>query len=396
MLDPIQASINEYKLVNPDVEISLEGFGGYWDKMPAAISAGTEGDIVYWMARDFLPYFIGGRFASVPEDIMSVEDMEATYWLGSLGLWKHGGKYYGFTDDYNCEGYILLYINRSLLSEHGHEIPADWIANGRPGSWDELLAFAKAITVKRAGHVAIPGLVGANDKWNAQRFFSLIFQAGGEYRDPENRKVHFNTPEAKRALEFMNNWINNEGVDSYELGNGIVQFMQNANAFMAAGAPHWAKKIKKAHPEMDYVILGFPPIFGDKPYWHVDGGWGYAVSSNCANPREAWKFIKFATSYDRQKRIALSAGYIPTRVGMAVDPDIAKAPNVAPMLKITVYGMSTPNYVISQGRLTAEGNIVDEEIENVYMGLKSVEDALKDMEERGNAMIEELWETYGK
>jgi len=225
----------------------------------------------------------------------------------------------------------------------------------------------------------------------------LIFQAGGEYRDPENKKVHFNTAAGKKALSFMDDLLKKQNVDNMDLGRSIVQFITNANAFMAVAAPHWGAKLRMEQPDMDWIFLKHPPIFGTKPYWNVDGGWGYAVSAAAKDPIEAWKVVKFCGQREQTRRVAIQSGSVPPRKDLAKDPEIIEAMPQAkgfkPMLEMAEYGQHVATYVGDQGQMK---NIVQEEIEKVFVGEKSVDKALADMENRVNEMIVEKWKTFAK
>jgi multiple sugar transport system substrate-binding protein len=391
-------SLEEYMQKNPNVMIKHEAFSDYWTKIPTAVSAGTQGDIVYWMSRDFMPFFINGQFIPLPEEVMPYAELKQTYWPESLPAWEYDGKYYGIPEDYNVEGFALIAVNLTLLKKHGHELPAGWVEKGGPAKFSDLMAFAKKISVKdSSGRITIPGYVGVYDEWDAQKFWALIFQAGGDYRDPKNKQVHFNTPEAKKALSFMYDFVYKQGVTNMDLGRSIVQFISNANAFMAVAAPHWGAKLLMEQPDMEWVMLKTPPIFGSKPYWNVDGGWGYAVSKKTKNPKEAWNIVKYCGQRDQTKRVAIMSGSVPPRKDLAKDPDIIQkmpqAKYFKPMLELAEYGQHVAPYVGDQGQMKT---ICQEEIEKVLVKEKSVDQALVDMDRRVNEMIVEKWKTFGK
>lgn len=394
--NPQKADAEEYMAENPDVNIKLEAFPDFWTKMRVSLAAGTEGDVIYWMAKDMAPWFLGGFFYPLPEDIMTAKEIEDSYYSVSLNMWKWRGKYYGIPEDLNVGGFAELMVNLTLLHEYGYELPEAWIKNGEPGSFGELLAFAKEITVRQNGRVMIPGLVGFNDRWNAYRFVTLLTQLVGleGWADFENKKLHYNTPAGKKALNFMYDMVRNQGIENFDLGYGIDVFITNRNAFMANAAPHWGPKAVMEQPDMEWTMLKFPPIFGS-PRIRIVGGWGYAVGNNSAYPMEAWKYVKFVTTYEREKRLAISSGAIPPRKAFFSDPDIRENVYFGPVIEMLEAGegFPMPAFTLNDGGVR---DILNEEIAEFYMDRKGVEQALADAEARANKMIEELWARYGE
>jgi multiple sugar transport system substrate-binding protein len=384
-----------YLKENPNINVKVSKIGDYWNKAAASIAANQAPDIIYWMSREMYMYYVGGKFDPVPAP--TSQNMTSTYFEPALNWFSYNGKYYGIPDDYNVEGFAELMINKTLMQQHNLTIPQEWIDNGGPKTADEVLQFAKKIAVKDAkGKVTISGLVGLNDGWNALKFQALLLQENANFADTANKKLNFDTPEGVKALTLMDDWVTKEGIDDPTLGLGIDQFITNGRAFMAVAAPHWGPKALTEKANMDWVMLKFPPVFGGTPIFYVDGGWGYSVSAQCKNKTAAWDFVNYITNKDNAALVESTAGNLTPRKDLADDPRFftndPQARYYGPMKSIMQYGQGFPTFILDLG---FENTTVQDEITNVYQGKETVEQALKNMDDKVNKNIADKWATFG-
>lgn len=381
-----EPAVESFRQAYPNIEIVDEYFPTFADKMTQAYAAGEEPDVAQtWQGVSH--WANAGKLVPVPESFGLGEN----FFEGAIVSKKFEDSYYCVPSEINIES-PSLFVNMDLLASLGKELPEGWLENNGPKSWAELLAFAKELTVIQDGMVVQSGLSYTYAQWEAM-FASLIWQFGGDYRDPENLVVHFDTPEARSALEFMLKYcdvndpdcISDRGQNRYDL------FVQNA-AVMCMGAPWYAGSIAIDAPDMNYQVFNMPAMVeGADPYNLATGGWGYIVSSKCEYPEAAWAFINYMSSPEMIGSWAVHCGTLAARKDAVMD--LAYDPNVGSVQKalsiaanVLQYGQEDGAYMLSPSQLIY--NIVRVQLQQV-METGDIDTALKTMEQEGNAMIAE-------
>lgn len=379
----VQAFEEEY----PDIEIKYEVQPQLGEKMLPAFAAGTVADIVEYygsttkfaQARVLLP---------VPDWVKSKKEIEGEYISQSLPnrLWE--GKYYGIPEEINIESPGLL-INLDLVKKAGLSIPESWYENYGPKTWKELMEFARKLTIfDERGNIKQIGLGIFGDGYIGAKFSSLIFQLGGDYRDPENKVVHFDTAEARGAIEFLRK--HGEGPDRVHdiQSTGWYDAFFEGNEAMAIAAPWVAAVIDQSYPDIKYEFFNRPPfIEGSKPYFVAEGGWGMLVAKNTKHPKEAWQYVKFTLQPENHLYWAKGVGSVPSRKDLENDPYFQNSRLWRGVFQILPYAKEYGAYMVDT--LTVMWGILPSEVSSILLGEKSTEQGLKDMERRINQLIED-------
>lgn len=379
----VQAFEEEY----PDIEIKYEVQPQLGEKMLSAFAAGTIADIVEYygsttkfaQARVLLP---------VPDWVKSKKEIEGEYISQSLPnrLWE--GKYYGIPEEINIESPGLL-INLDLIKKAGLSIPESWYENYGPKTWKELMEFARKLTIfDERGNIKQIGLGIFGDGYIGAKFSSLIFQLGGDYRDAENKVVHFDTAEARGAIEFLRK--HGEGPDRVHdiQSTGWYDAFFEGNEAMAIAAPWVAAVIDQSYPDIKYEFFNRPPfIEGSKPYFVAEGGWGMLVAKNTKHPKEAWQYVKFTLQPENHLYWAKGVGSVPSRKDLENDPYFQNSRLWRGVFQILPYAKEYGAYMVDT--LTVMWGILPSEVSSILLGEKSTEQGLKDMERRINQLIED-------
>jgi ABC-type glycerol-3-phosphate transport system substrate-binding protein len=149
---------------------------------------------------------------------------------------------------------------------------------------------------------------------------------------------------------------------------------------------------------MEWAMLRFPPAFGDKNWFPVEGGWGYAVTAATKYPQQAWEFVAYAGNYENQRDIQLESAMLPTRVEAFKgegDPEYLKEPYGRwnrPMFDVLPHGKPVAWFIMNQ---TEFDDLVKTGMDRIYHDELSIEQGLQDLEDQVNAMIVKKWEPYG-
>lgn len=215
-------------------------------------------------------------------------------------------------------GNVLLFAYRSdLFKQHGL---------ARPESWSAVLEAARALDGQAGG---VDGVVFRGVKGNpiVTGFLPILWAFGGDIVDAQGRAA-FASPEAVAALELflaLKDYAP-EGVVTYN-SSEVRDALQRGNVAMAIEVwPGWIPALD--NPEVSQVVglveIAPPPgeVAGSTP---MLGSWLLGVAADAPNPDRAVEFLKFVTSAEVQKRLALEVGLPPTRESVYTDPEVIAA-----------------------------------------------------------------------
>lgn len=384
-----QDAVAEFNAYSDTVVVNAEYFPNFSDKLSQAFAASQQPDVAFtW--QGITPWAKAGKLAPVSDECLTKEEMEEQFYEGALRNKLYDGQYYCVPAEINVES-PSLFVNLDILEASGKEIPASWIENNGPESWEELLAFAKELTVKDGDSVMQSGLAYAYSSWEAM-FASLIWQYGGDYRDEENQVVHFNTPEAKQAAEFMLKYIQGEDAIS-DGGTSRYDLFTQGLAAMCIGAPWYASSFETDAGGMNYQVFNMPAfVEGSDPYCVATGGWGYVVSSETDEEvqKAAWEFVKYMTTTEMTESWALGTGALSSDknafADLEYDPEVGSVEKCVAITKdILAYGQEDGAYTMDASQLLY--TICRQQLRQMVED-GEIEAALMTMEAEGNEMIE--------
>jgi multiple sugar transport system substrate-binding protein len=242
-------------------------------------------------------------------------DEQQQFFRGPLEAVTYEGKVYAvpwFVDA------GLLYYRKDLLEALGL---------GPPQTWEELVADARRVQAEHPGRY---GFV-----WQGKQYEGLVCNAleylwsngGAVLRDG---RVVIDSPENRTALAFMRGLIREDHVSpplvttlteepSRNLfGNGKSIFLRNwPYAWSLFQQPDSAVKGK--------VGVAVLPHFPGHESAATLGGWQLGINAYSRHPEAAERFIRFLTSYDAQKALAMAYAMNPTRKKLYQDPDLIAA-----------------------------------------------------------------------
>ena len=264
----------------------------------------------------------------------------------------------------------LLYYRKDLLEKYG--LPP-------PQRWEDLAAAARTV------------LQGENDPqlrgyvWQGKQYEGLIcnvlevvWSAGGAVLD-EKGKVVLAGPEATGALTFLQDLIRDglsppmvttadEETTRRLFGEGRAVFMRNWpyawNLFQREGSAVRGK-----------VGVSPLPHFPGHSSAATLGGWELGINRFSRHPKEAEALIRFLTSSETQRTMAIKIGYNPTRKALYDDPALVAAqPFIAGLRKIFPLARSRP----ASPYYPMLSQIMQPEFSAALVGIKPPARALRD------------------
>ena len=264
----------------------------------------------------------------------------------------------------------VLYYRKDLLEKYSLPVPR---------TWQELAATAREISSREKG---IYGYL-----WQGRQYEGLVCNAlefiwsnGGEILE-QGRPV-INAPRNAEALTFMADLIGKYGVSpplvttateepTRELfGSGKAVFMRNW--------PYaWALYNRPGAVLRSKVGIAPLPSFPGHESASTLGGWQLGVNRYSPNPNAAEKLVRFLTSPESQKRLALAVGYNPARRALYKDPDLLREhPGIASLYAIFMKARPrpvTPYYLMITQVLQPEFSAAISEIKNPEAALASAQ-----------------------
>lgn len=274
----------------------------------------------------------------------------------------------------------ILYYRTDLLEKYGCKEP--------PKTWEELGAMAKKIQdgERAEGKPDFQGFVfegKASESVTCNALEWIYSYGGGSVVEPD-KKVTIDNPNAIKALDTAHNWIGTispVGVTTYgeeEARNiwqaGNAAFMRNWPYAYSLGAdPRSAVSGK-----FDVTVL---PKGGDNGKNAAClGGWQLMISVYSKVPDAAADLIRYLSSAELQKRIAIHFSVLPTRPALYSDPDVlAKNPFFRIMLDVFNSAVARPS-TITGADYNRLSTAISQNVNNALTGAESGKDAVVQIE----------------
>ena len=314
---PFRRLLDRFEMENPGIKVKDETLPASTDEQHQFYVINLEGkssdfDVlsmdVIWVPEFARAGWLGDLSRLLPE----AEREE--FFPGPMRAVTHKEKVYA------VPWYIdagLLYYRRDLLEKYGLKPPA---------TWPELVEIAQYITKREDG---IYGYI-----WQGKQYEGLVCNVleyiwgnGGDVLD--DGEIVINSPENVQALRFMRNMIAEYGITPPLVTTAIEEptrhiFGSGRALFMRNWPYAWNIFEREGSPVRGKIGVAPLPSFPGKDSASTLGGWQLGVNRHSRNPEAAERLIKFLTSPDAQKTLALTVGYKPTRKSLYNDEDLMR------------------------------------------------------------------------
>jgi multiple sugar transport system substrate-binding protein len=219
---------------------------------------------------------------------------------------------------------MFVYYRRDLLDKHGVV---------EPKTWDELAAAAKKIQAaeKLAGQPVLQGLsIQGAPIEGAVCTFLLPYWSQGKAFNDANGKLTLDRTAAARGLQ---QWLTmvDQGVIKKNVAE--VKTPDTNNEFKAGQvvfALNWSYAWDRYQQDADSRVKGkvgvmaLPAVAGGERVTCM-GGWQWAVSAFSRQKVEAARLVRFLSSPEASKLMAIQGALLPTSASLYTDPDVVQA-----------------------------------------------------------------------
>ena len=292
-----KAIIAAFEQASPDIKVQYDVIAAadYSTKLVTAFAAGSGPDLFNNTSTLVTQYFAARILAPIDYAAMGYADeaaMLAKFQGGFDGI-RFQGKLYGVPTEVSN---WACFANNAIWKEAGLDPTKDW-----PKTWEALPALAEKLTKRDQN--GVPVRRGFDFDWAVPGTFwftpnKMLHQLGTNMVDEDSYKAALDTPPARRAFQFIQDW-------AVKLRLGGPQYTATRTDFLAG----------KLAAECSFGIWGIPQMQDAKIDWTVMPAprWADAVSDNgldiyayymmvnaCATPavqKAAWKLARFYTDH---------------------------------------------------------------------------------------------------
>ena len=375
MNEPIAKVVEEFNKQSPDIKVNLTQipFSQYWTKLQTALPAGAGPDL-YFFVSTYLPYYTSNNM------IMDLTDL--AYSENGIALDKHSptavekftykDRVWGvplFMDD------AVLAYNKRIFDEGGVAYPeGGW-------TWEQLLDAAQKLTTDDNW-----GFIAAGSGYPGCTQF--VYQAGGH--DYIDGMPAVNTDAWKRAIQF-----NVDLMYKYKVSPTAVQQQETDNYQLFASG-----KVAMAHMG-SWCVSGLVESLGDdvafcettqdKEWLTLCNTCAWAMNPESKNPAAAYSFLQFLGGEFTAKAISEKA--IPSYMGMGQAwADAFPGVNAEACLQSIDNGHTMNIETLDLINSTEIGQILTDELSNIWFQSKTVEEGLNDAQEAMTKAVMEALE----
>ncbi|WP_309298110.1 ABC transporter substrate-binding protein [Clostridium omnivorum] len=278
-----QKLVDKFNSENPDIKVTLEGYGNDYDtKIAAGIGANDAPDIMYmWNYPQY-----GG--ALEPMDSYIEKEGQAYKDNFYETLWNYNslnGKVLGMPVGYTTH---VVYYNKALFDKAGVAYPKDgW-------TWQELKDTAKKLTDKNKKVYGF-AFSGKPDPYD----FEMYLWSNGTQYVGKDGKIDGNLNSTK-AIETLNMFqgMEKDGIAIASEKSGLDE-MKSGNAAMFINGSWSLSTLKDAG--INYGVVTLPSFEQGKKSISIVSSSGVSISKTSKNKDAAWKFVKYWTSEEANK-----------------------------------------------------------------------------------------------
>ena len=270
----------------------------------------------------------------------------------------------------------VLYYRRDLLDRHGLEPPRTWL---------ELAHIAKVV-LDAEQNSALAGFV-----WQGKQYEGLMCVTLEVVRSNGTDLWSGNRDRAEDGLRFLRETISTHGITPlstsmadeestrWMFGEGHALFMRNW--------PYaWSLLQQEGSPVRGKVGVVPLPTFSGFASAPVLGGWMLAMPNSSTHQEVVGELIRFLTSSDTQRKVAVELGYNPVRRALYADKSLL---DLRPFLKdlYPILLEARPRPVTPYYLLISQA--VQPEVSAVVVGRKSPKEAIEAIRRRVDQIMGE-------
>ncbi len=356
--------------------ISVVGWDDYWTMLSAGAQGGSLPDVFWMHSNESQRYMSNDMLLDLTDKIAASSEVSPENYPEDIwSLYTYDSKYYAVPKDIDT---IALWYNKKHFDEAGLAYPtADW-------TWEDMFDAAKKLTKSDGSQY---GIAIRNDN-NQAGYYNMIYGNGGYVISDDKKKSGYDDPNTIEAMELLEQAIKDGSMPSLETmsENGEdVLFSSGKVSMVLQGSWMIAAYKGNEYTAANADVVELPKNKKTGRRVSLYNGLGWAASANGAHTEEAWKLIEYLGSKEAQEKQAKLG------VTMAAYKGISDSWKNSASFNLQAYLNMTEDMVIrpfSKNTVTWEGG-VNERLQAVYKGEKSMADVCKEIAAMMNEVLAE-------
>lgn len=352
-------------------------------KIIVALSGSEAPDVIEVSNQDIINYANNGLIETLNDKAdADGYDVTGTYSAQALTANTLNDDLYGMP---LAAMIIEMFYNKDILAEIGYDAP--------PTMMEELYEMAVKATeldadgnITRLGYPLFPlasarqeGIYAFGGRWWAEDGTTLTPDDPG-ILDSLHMNVEYRS---LYGIDKVNEFVATANTNRYTEND---MFFAGKQLFRFDGT--WLDAMIKANnADLNYGVALIP---GTKAHPEDQGASRYETNSlaipvTCQNEEAAWDFIKYFTNSDATKQLLISMANLPVLPSLYDDPDMLAA---MPSAEIFIDALKNENGIqyATIADLAQYTSLINEELDYVYNGSKTPEDAMAELKTRSETL----------
>lgn len=301
----LEKVVAEYNKSHPGVTVKTLAvpYDALADKISAAVPRGNGPD-VFIFAQDRLGGWIEAGNTVEPIDFYLDKGIKDRYLPTTMQAMTYRGSTYGLPLNFKV---ITLIYNKKLVKTP-------------PKTDKELVALAKKLSDPKSGRYGLAYSYG-----DFYYHAALMNAFGGRVFDPGPKPV-LNLPENAKSADLLVKWITQDKILPIEPSSALITSLFNeGKAAMVFSGPWFLGEVSK---DVSYGLATLPKLDEAggapmKPWITVEGAY---IAAPSKNKEAAFDFIKYLTSAEAGKVLALEGRQSPAAKAAYEDPAVKNDP----------------------------------------------------------------------
>ena len=352
-------------------------------KIIVALSGSEAPDVIEVSNQDIINYANNGLIKTLNDKANADGyDVAGTYSAQALTANTLNDDLYGMP---LAAMIIEMFYNKDILAEIGYDAP--------PTTMEELYEMAVKATeldadgnITRLGYPLFPlasarqeGIYAFGGRWWAEDGTTLTPDDPG-ILDSLHMNVEYRS---LYGIDKVNEFVATANTNRYTEND---MFFAGKQLFRFDGT--WLDAMIKANnADLNYGVALIP---GTKAHPEDQGSSRYETNSlaipvTCQNEDAAWDFIKYFTNSDATKQLLISMANLPVLPTLYDDPDMLAA---MPSAEIFIDALKKENGIqyATIADLSQYTSLINEELDYVYNGSKTPEEAMAELKTRSETL----------
>lgn len=378
-VDLMDELIKEFEDKNPGIKVKQTTFPyeQYNEKVATLVPAGRGPDVIN-LYYGWLPKYIdSGYLQPLPEDTFPVDKIESEY-FSLVNAAKLDDKYWAIPTAVRT---LALFYNKDLFEKAGLD------PNSPPKTWDELVDYAKKLTVRENGKLITEGMayeIGA--QLNNWFYDALVYQAGGQGLSEDRKQILWDdTPAGLEAFTYLVEFGSKHKVGESGFYTDDVTAFKTGNAAMNIDGSFRLGTLATDAPDLNY---GVAPLPSYKEKATQSSFWANGITAKVEGEKleASKKFLAFLTSDEVMERWIDEVGELPAKEAVATQDKYVNDPLYGPFIEQLPY--ANAQFYVDE---TAQRQYVIDAVNEVLLNGVSIEDAYNDFAAKSQKLYDDYW-----